>query len=246
MRKIILKILIVLFFTPVLCKATTLAFFEDGTIDGGSYDGVSTHHVATVDMTAGSITFLNMYNSSTLIFHADTIFDAIIWDAATLNMEGGSLTNLRLFNSGALNLNSGRITHLIDGGGYSNLRINGGLIDSAQIHLHDYTAINIHGGNVNWSGVILDGYSQMNIYGGDVLFEHGAFTLNNNAEINVYYSSIIRHKPKSPIIGYHLLDGSEFMLDQFTQYEIDQINFVPEPATVLLFGLGGLLLRKRW
>ena len=46
------------------------------------------------------------------------------------------------------------------------------------------------------------------------------------------------------------LDGSGFsvtLLDQ-TGYDsvYSNINFIPEPATVLLFGLGGLALRKRW
>jgi len=45
------------------------------------------------------------------------------------------------------------------------------------------------------------------------------------------------------------LDGSGFsvtLLDQ-TGYDpvYSNINFVPEPATLALFGLGGLLLRKK-
>ena len=83
----------------------------------------------------------------------------------------------------------------------------------------------------------------LNIYGGGVTFQNG-FNLRDDAQINVYYSDIIYHEYDPFIIGYQLLDGSEFMLDQFSPSEIDQISFVPEPATLFLLGLGAIALRK--
>jgi hypothetical protein len=61
----------------------------------------------------------------------------------------------------------------------------------------------------------------------------------------VYYADIIYEGGKGEITGYRLRDGNLFMLDQFTQEEIDLISFVPEPATFVMLALGGILLRRR-
>lgn len=95
----------------------------------------------------------------------------------------------------------------------------------------------------------IDRHAELNIYGGEVTFNRSGwgstFRLSSSAAFNVYYSDIIYGSGETDILGYHLLDGSEFMLDQFNQEEIDLITFVPEPATFVILSLGGILLRKR-
>ena len=140
-----------------------------------------------------------------------------------------------------------------------------------NLTLRDYAITNIYGGNIHFTGFDLSGFSSLNVFGGQItrdipvsLFLHDSVTLNiygggsailsngfyldDNSQINVYYSSIIYNKPGEcgpPILGYRLIDGSEFLLNQFTQTEILQINFIPEPLSLLFFGFGLLALRKQ-
>jgi hypothetical protein len=144
-----------------------------------------------------------------------------------LTVNGGQIIN------GSLNSNYYAVTDIYDGDA-----------DWDNAWIGQFSTLNIYGGNVAWGSVAISQSAMLNIYGGGVTFQNG-FNLQDDAQINVYYSDIIYHEYDPFIIGYHLLDGSEFMLDQFSPSEIDQITFVPEPASILLVSLGSLLLRRR-
>jgi hypothetical protein len=247
MQKKIPKIVVLLFLMPALCHATTLTFTGDdvGTIDGGNYDTVDIFDTATVSMTAGSVGNMYIHNLGTLNFHNGTISGMQLWNSGTLNLEGASLTDIELFDSSIFNLNSGIFEGIFEAPSYITININDGQVNQGDGRLRDYAIANIYGGDVTWEMLSLDGHAALNVYGGNVVFEHG-FSFQENSQFNVYYSDIIYiNEWDDIIIGYHLLDGSEFMLDQYNQAEIDHMNFVPEPTTFLLLGLGGLLLRKR-
>ncbi|MBN2138172.1 MAG: PEP-CTERM sorting domain-containing protein [Sedimentisphaerales bacterium] len=243
----VLKIMLLLLLMPMLCRATSLTFTEDGTITSGTYDDVTIMDTATVGMSGGDVSRMYVQNLGILNYSGGTIGQTELRDAAKLNLEGASLTGLKLFNSNIFNLNSGTFDGTFEMYEYSEINVNGGQVVNADLQSYNFGITDIYAGDVTWEGVDLYQHSVLNIYGGDVLFNDG-FWLDDDAGINVFYSSIIRLKPEDPyseIIGYNLRDGGEFMLDQFAQSEIDQINFVPEPTTLLLLGLGGLLLRKR-
>ncbi len=228
---------------PAICQATSLTFTEDGTIVSGAYDDVTIMSTATVGMTGGIVGDMYIQNLGTLNFEGGTIEGAELWSSAKFNLEGASFDNtLSLNNSSIFNLNSGTFSGLIYGYEHSHSSINDGQALGIDFEMSSYAIADIYGGEVTIDFVHLHGDSVLNVYGGDVTFTNG-FSLYEDGEINVHYSDIIEWD--EIITGYHLLDGSEFMLDQFSQYEIDQINFVPEPATFLLLGLGGLLLRKK-
>jgi len=247
MRVQLSKILL-LFLLPAVGHATSLIFTEDGTINGGTYQDVTIMNTATVGMINGSVYNMYIRNLGTLNFYNGVISQADVWDSGKFNLEGASFGNtLSLNNSSVFTLNNGLFDGLIYGYDYSRAAINGGQASGIEFDMSSYASADIYAGNVTIDFLSLHQYSTLNIYGGNVLFNNG-FWLDDDAEITVFYSSIIRYKPEdphSPIIGYKLLDGSDFMLDQFSQSEIEQINFVPEPATLLLVGIGGLFLRGR-
>jgi len=245
--KFIIMLVFLAVFVPIVCQADSLIFTEDGTIDGGTYDDVTIMSTAEVSMNNGSVGNMYIQDLGKLNYYNGTINQTELRDSAKLNLEGASFSSLKLFNSGEFNLNSGTYSGLLEKYEYCQTNINGGQVLNGGLLSYNYGITNIYDGSVTWDGVDLYQDSVLNIYGGDVLFTNG-FWLDDNAEINVFYSDIIRLKPEDPlsqILGYYLLDGSEFMLDQFSYAEIEQINFVPEPATLLLLGLGGALLRKR-
>jgi|AntAceMinimDraft_16_1070373.scaffolds.fasta_scaffold17371_2 hypothetical protein len=252
---------------PVTCQATI--FTEDGTISGGTYSDVTIESTATVGMTAGTVETMQINQMGTLNYYGGSIEDEIyLRDSGILNFEGATFQRpqgLSMHNGSSLNFNDGLLSGtleihdfvevVIDGGqitdallnsnGYANTTISDGSIDWDDMWLNGFSVLDIYGGTVNWFSAGIGDDATLNIYGGIISFEHG-FSLSNDGEFNVHYSDIIYvNEWDDIIIGYHLLDDSEFMLNQFSQYEIDQINFVPEPTTFLLLGLGGLLLRKR-
>ncbi len=246
-RKVLAAILAILFVTSFQTHATT--FTEDGEINGGTYDNVYIWYTATVDMTAGTVDNMYIEDSGTLNYFDGTINNIELRNSGIFNLESSSLSgsSLSSWGSGNFNLNGGSYQGTLGSWEYGHNVLNAGQLTVTLASFYDYVITDVYGGNITWDFMSLHGYSVLNIYGGDIGFNNG-FNLHEAAEINVYYSSIIRHKPEDPhslIIGYHLLDGSEFMLDQFTQSEIDQINFVPEPATFLLLGLGAVMLRRR-
>jgi len=265
--KFINIMLLLALLTPAVVQAS-LVFTEDGEITSGTYHDATIMNTATVAMSGGSVDEVTIQNLGKLNFSNGTINNQIqIWDSGTLNLEGASFGGeLYLNNSGVFNLNSGSIDGSLYGYDYSYLRFDGGQAPGVDLDMSSYSICDIYNGNLTMDSLNLLQYSEFNVYGGDlffntyvwledqaeinirggnILFGEG-FSLNDEAKINVYYSSAIYDKPGGIIVGYHLYeDNSEFMLDQFTYSEIDQINFVPEPATMLLFGLGGLFLRRR-
>lgn len=235
------RIVFLLLFTPALCQAIIIT--EDATIDGGTYDDVTIMETATVSMTGGTVGDMYIQNLGTLNFEGGTIEEAQLWHSGIFNLEGASFDNtLSLNNSSIFNLNNGIFSGLIYGYEYSHSSINSGQALGIDFEMSSYAITDIYGGEVTIDFVHLHGYSVLSVYGGDVTFTNG-FSLTEDAEINVYYSGLIYEDEH--IIGYQLLDGSNFTLDQFTQAEIDQMNFVPEPATFLLVGLGWILVRSR-
>ena len=250
-RKIIPEIVLLLLLMPALCQAipTVTDFYEDDTIkDGDVYDIVRVHNTATVNMTGGQVDQLCALDSSTITFNAGTVNAVDIQNTSKFNLEGILSCGVFASHSSTFNVNSGEFEGQIIGSG-NQINMNDGTVNVIDSVITDYTITNIYAGNVNFYGILFDRSAVLNVYGGEVIFDRDsfgdAFRLSTTAEFNVYYSDIIYDNFETEIIGYYLLDDSEFMLDQFTYDEVDQINFVPEPATFLLVGLGGLVLRKK-
>jgi len=247
---IILRILAVLALTPGVCQAVIVDYFyTDGTIeDGDVYDIVRVKNNATVDVLGGQVSQLHADDSSTINFHAGSVGSVGIENAGVFNLEGTLFSDVSMYSSGAFNINIGAFDGTIRGSG-SRISINDGTINIRDSHISNYTITDIYGGAVTFNYLGIDRYAILNIRGGDVTFNRSdlgfTFGLSPNATFNVYYSDIIQGGATGEIAGYHLLDGSEFMLDQFTQEEIELITFVPEPATFVMLALGGILLRRR-
>lgn len=214
MRGKIQDILILVFLSPALCHATTIAFYTDGVIqDGDVYSYVDVYNNATVDMTGGIVTVqLGAYDSS------------------TVNISGGVLGGV--FTSGAstastLNLSGSMQADGVYIGGLGTLNMFGGIVGSVKIH----NIANLYGGIISdyllaTSTVNIYGYGfQYNPLAGD--YQGGQLTgfwLDDTPfSIDLYYSD----KPGGLLIDTY-----------------SHIVLIPEPATILLVGLGVLLKRR--
>ena len=142
----------------------------------------------------------------------------------------------------------------------SKIEVYGGYIDNS-IFAHDSSELYLYGGSVG-SGLVLRGNSVTTLSGGSL----GApIFLENSSQISIWGSGF---EVDGISVGYGIItntgeyiDGygrtyssgtltgtlysGETINNVFRIYNDSTIELVPEPITLLLFGLGGLILRKR-
>lgn len=139
-----------------------------------------------------------------------------------VHMFGGSVYRFYTYDSSTVNILGGELERRIDMWDSSTVNIYGGTIFLDSPGFGDSSTLNIFGGDVGMGQPGAGGSSMINIYGYD-FSEFPAFSLT----------------------GY-LSDGSPFEFIELT-HAIPHINLIviPEPATILLLGLGTILLRKQ-
>jgi hypothetical protein len=216
MRGKIQDILILLFLSPALCQATIVAFYTDGVIqDGDVYDYVSVYNDATVDMTGGIVTV-----------------QLGAYDSSTVNISGGVLhgvfTSAGASTASTLNLSGSMQADAVGIWGLGTLNMLGGTVGSVE----NNNIANLYGGIISdylWatSTVNIYGYGfQYNPLAGD--YRGGQLTgfwMNDTPfSIDLWYLNV----PYAPLIDTY-----------------SHIVLIPEPATILLLGLGVLMLKKR-
>lgn len=246
---IILRILALLALTPGVCLGVTVDLYTDTTIqDGDVYDVLRVRGGSTLDMLAGQVDQLIGYESSTINFYAGSVGSVDIQNASVFNLQGSLFSHVDVYPSARFNVNGGMLEGRIWGSG-GQITVNDGTVDIADSRITNDMIMDIYGGVVTFDQMLFDRYAVLNIYGGEVTFERSsggyAFGLSTTAAFNVYYSDIVYEGGGGEISGYRLRDGNLFMLDQFTEYEIGRMAFVPEPGTLFLLALGATLLRRR-
>ena len=134
--------------------------------------------------------------------------------------EDGGIWEVNVSSSSIFNLNGGEINSL-EAYWYGTINMTGG--EMGEIALYSHNLFNLSGGQVGQltitsveSWAILDGYG---------------------------FSEYV---PGNPITGYWH-DDTAFSIDLIDDgiSTYGQIIFIPEPVSVLLLGIGGLILRKR-
>jgi len=143
------------------------------------------------------------------------------WDSAI--EDGQVYGEVFLENDASVDIFGGSVDKLetLD---ISTAEIFGGVMDG--LWTNDDTIVNIYGGTLNW----LAGFhaSIVNLYAYDVTY-HSTDGLHNEGWME----------------GTYYNDDAPFSFSFYGGHSYSHINIVPEPATFLLFGSGGLLLRKR-
>jgi len=234
----LLTLLIII--TPAICHATTITFTSSGIIQNGEvYNYVYVENDGTVvDMTGGQIGNLLTSYISTFNLHGGQITKVEPTDTGP-SINIGPLGTINILN-GIVDIGD----FVLEGTGY----ISGGDINSYHLKTYPGSAVNISGG-------ILD-FDMADIHG-DLTISGGAFYVDNSyidysgpdmATINIYGYGF-NYDPTGGtyegILTGYLQDGEPFTFDGLNESEYSRFNLVPEPATLLLFALGGLILRKR-
>jgi hypothetical protein len=238
---------------------------------GGNSNDVWIRDYGLLNFSDGTILHTRVENMGTMNLVGSSFENIELHGSAKFNIQSGVFQGqIFAWDSSKTNINGGQVQEgWLEARQYTVTNMYGGNIAWDQFNLWDYAIANIYEGTIHFNGafglrsftslnvfggeivfdipvpIMLDNSATLNIYGGGSAILSNGFNLLGNSGINVYYTNTIYNKPGGRVIGYNLADGSQFMLNLFTQTEISQINFVPEPASIFLFGLGGLFLGKR-
>jgi hypothetical protein len=174
-----------------------------------------------------------------------------IWsyNNSTITVNGGYLGGAHptvamvTYNDSIFRINSGTVAG--DIGSYDNSRfyINGGSL-SAGIYSHDDGIVEVHGGSV---GGVYGAYESSLIYLYGSNFMVNGQSLNSGDSLRDY----VQLSPQHPdyyigTITGTLQNGSAVNNQFWIWANTDaDIIFIPEPATILLLGLGAVILRKQ-
>ncbi len=145
-----------------------------------------------------------------------------------------------------------------------------GMTSMNMITLLDDSSLNVYGGTV-WCLLVAEGSSVITLYDGSLDYGFGAgdfstihvyggsiespfgfdLPLASTATLNFYGYGFTYERIQSPdwsfgrLSGFDL-DGNPVVYDGIPDpAEHPNIHFIPEPGTILLLGLGGLMIRKK-
>jgi hypothetical protein len=199
----------------------------------------------------GQSSALTVFNTDGQILDGETHDYAKVYGSSTLDMLGGVVTEvLSAKDSSVINISGGSVNHLENS--YTH---NGAINISGDVAIQS-TVINgsattyINGGNLNTVEVYSDGGT--GFYSGTV----NGYLLASS-QVNIYgygfnYDPFGGSNDGGQLTGFWM-DDSAFSID-LKNYgggdfpvgvTYDNLNLVPEPATLALFGLGSILIRCR-
>lgn len=142
------------------------------------------------------------------------------------NSATGTTITGGVINSGPFDIGFKDSSNVIDFGGTAVANLTWLKMDGSGTN--DF---NMTGGTINGYDILLaTATNSINLTGGEINLTYDAFQIKDTAETWADY--------KARIVGYNI--------GTYTVDDIEQtITIVPEPATLALLGIGGVLLRKR-
>lgn len=202
------------------------SIFEDET-----YYTVRAYNDGTVvNMYGGTIGGdFNIYDSSNAIIHGGTIsMDLNAFDSSYIELSGGNIADdIYLYETSKIKLQSGVIQDNLQLYDSSEGWVYNGTI-LGNLGVHNSSILSLYGGNTDYV-LWADGSSTVNIYGHDLALTSTGGTIGFG-QISGWWENQM---------------AFAISLDSATTYTHLVLHEIPEPSTLLLLGVGGMLIRKR-
>jgi hypothetical protein len=190
----------------------------------------------------------NFYDDA--VIQEGDVYDYVhVYNDAIIDISGGIVTALGAYDSSTINL-SGGVLDSLSATEYSTINLSGDT-QIGGLGNYDSGITNMYGGTVG--SMKVGSSNPVNLHGG-VISDY----LKAVSTVNIYgygfeYDPLAGDYRGGQLTGFWL-DDTPFSIDLFgdpggpSSAPIDtysHIVLIPEPATILLLGLGGLFLRKR-
>lgn len=171
-----------------------------------------------INVSGGSIDSLKAYDNSQALVSSGSMKSLAAHDSSQITVSGGSIYTYVSIGRSQTTVSGGSISRLVAGGN-SRVTVSGGSI-VVSMRLSSSAIITIDGSDFAVDGTPIDYIELTSILGGDPFYE--------------------RYRRLTGT----LLNGDPLDND-FRIGDSAKIVLIPEPATLLLLGLGGMMLRKR-
>jgi hypothetical protein len=208
-------VMVLMVFCLGLPKAQATVVYNDGRIHTVNWAIYDT--VVVRNSPLSQPTTLNVVPGGVIIY-------LYVYNSSQVNISGGSIDHfLWARDNSQVSMSSGYIRYYLDGCDSSQVNISGGLIDG-DLGAYNYSQVTMSGGLIhNWLEAY--DYSLLTIDGSGFNYPYGTLTGS----------------------GYltGTLASGDLINNSFRTYGAGRIVLVPEPATLLLFGLGAVMVRKR-
>jgi len=218
----------ILFLLPVWAYSTNITFTSSGTItDGNTYDNVYVRNNGTVvNMSGGQIqTNLITFDSSTFNMSGGLISSSGVYitvgvnDLSTINISDGTIEKTNFVLYGSANISGGNITGNVNKANPSSI-------------------LNITGGNLIFGDFYI--YGTLNISGGLLNIDNPHFP---STSVNIFGYGF-NYDPVGQVLTGYLLDHNHFTINHLNSLDYQHLNLVPEPMSLLIFGIGLLAIRN--
>jgi len=152
------------------------------------------------------------------VLDSGIIYNLYGHENSRINVSGGSIDNLNIYDSSQVNISGGEIDTLFS---------------------HDFSQVDISGGCLEGDIALCD-QSVIGIFGYDFAVDGESIGF---VELTSILGGMPPIEPDRHLTGT-LLSGESIDTDFYIGHDA-KIILIPEPATVLLLGLGASLLRKK-
>jgi hypothetical protein len=219
-------------------------------ISDGSVSNLWAHNASTVDISGGSVTYyLRAFEASTVHISGGGVNTAIqAYDNSTVDISGGAVNIIEAYDNSNVVVSGGSVFALR---AYeaSTVDISGGTM-GGNLYARDTSTVDISGGTLSNSIYTLNS-STVNLSGGTMskkLYARDTSTVTFDGKDFILSTGLSLDGDK--VLGTGLLsgkwsDGTPWTLMISENAAGATILLVPEPATLVLLGLGGLALVRR-
>lgn len=186
---------------------------------------------------SGGTVWLGAFGNSHVDISDGLITNADMGDYAQISLHSGSVAHFGVNSNSWLQMSGGTVTGSIVANNTSRVDITGGVINGGLSAMRGQ--IFIHGGDINggltglYNGVLW-------IYGSNFAVDGQSVSYGELTSLlgKLYVNEPIRHLTGT------LATGDSFD-NPFQLGQTSKIMLVPEPTTLLMLGLGGLVLKRR-
>ena len=240
-------------------SSTSLAVFDlvisdtyyNGTItldsdeETENYESLLVTGAGVYEIEAYDFSYVEVQNTLPLETGVGGIRRTKLYNDSNANVSGGEFDYIGTYDNSALTITGGSV---VDAGfvGDSQINMSGGHISG--LFFQENATINFSNGEIRWFGIYHNATATFS--GGSI----DIISCRQNSDVMTHIKFIcdvesVFHNTDTNILTGNWLDGSSFSIQlvDIDGYSpaIENILFIPEPATLILITLGAVIIRKR-